>query len=177
MEVAPGPCVLIVSGPPGAGKTTVSAELATRFAKSVHLKTDTFYEFIKGGFLHPWQREAASQNEVVVRAVARAAAVYAAAAYTVIIDGVVLPWALAVYRTELAREGIDVRCVVLLPDVEVATRRGLARIPAYNLEEPVYRESHRQFVDAYRDDEVPMLRDLGRVEEVADRALAKLGVS
>jgi adenylate kinase family enzyme len=52
--------LLILTGPPGAGKSTV-ARLVTDDAPrpAVHLRTDSFYVWIRTGFVAPYLPEAA----------------------------------------------------------------------------------------------------------------------
>jgi len=164
--------ILVVSGPPGAGKTTIAGQLAARCELSVHLATDFFYAAIRRGFIPPWKTEAARQNEVAVRAAARAAAPFARAGYVTIVDGVVLPWALAIYREELTREGLAVRCAVLLPEVDEVVRRSLGRTEDHGLDEAVYREMHRQFATAFQVETEPVVRQTASVTETTDAVLA-----
>jgi adenylate kinase family enzyme len=58
--------VIILTGPPGAGKTTVAEFLATDASvPTAHLTTDWFYRSIRTGFVLPFLPEAHTQNEVV----------------------------------------------------------------------------------------------------------------
>ena len=63
---------MIVSGPPGSGKTTVSAALASDYERGVHLESDWFFRSIRSGFVEPWLSDAHSQNAAVMVAVADA---------------------------------------------------------------------------------------------------------
>lgn len=139
--------VAIISGPPGAGKSTAAREVVTMLERAVRLETDFFYAAIAAGYIEPWLPESHDQNMTVVTAAAKATATFAEAGYDVIVEGIVLPWALAVYEDELAPFGVTPSLVVLLPPVEVATKRGLARSipPERAPDAPVYREMHRQF--------------------------------
>jgi len=84
--------VVIVSGPPGSGKTTVAAALASESERGVHLESDWFYWCIRAGFIGSHLPEANSQNEAVMAIAADAAAGFALAGYAVFWDGVVGPW-------------------------------------------------------------------------------------
>lgn len=140
--------VLIVSGPPAAGKTTVSREIAARFERGVHLHTDLFFDAIRSGWVEPWLPAAHEQNVVVLTAAAEAARVYAEGGYFVVIDGVVLRWALDLYREVLGRGGIEPGFVALMPDLEVVLERGPRRAREREAAETVYRDVYRQFAES-----------------------------
>ena len=120
--------LLIVTGPPGAGKSTVSelvAETAER--PTVHLHTDSFYNWIRSGFVLPYLPGAERQNEVVLGVLAEAACGYARGGYDVVLDGIIGPWALQPFREAAKRDGLELSYVVLRPDLEVALTRATER--------------------------------------------------
>jgi gluconate kinase len=138
--------LLIVTGPPGAGKSTVARMLAERFDPSVLVEGDAFFGFLRRGAVAPWLPDADSQNTVVTRAAAAAAGSYAAGGFTTVYDGVVGPWFLADFTAASGLHGVEY--VVLLPSVEqcltrLATRRG----HGFN-DEPATRHMHHQFATA-----------------------------
>jgi chloramphenicol 3-O-phosphotransferase len=120
--------LLILTGPPGAGKSTVARMVATGASRpSVHLHTDSFYVWIRTGLVPPYLPEAARQNDVVLGVIAEAACGYARGGYDVVLDGVVGPWALQPFRDAAKRDGLDLFYVVLRPSLEVTLARGTAR--------------------------------------------------
>jgi predicted kinase len=116
--------VLVLTGPPGAGKTTTAAALAARFPRSVHLESDRFFQFIRSDYVEPWRPESSEQNRVVMRIVAEAAARYAAAGYFTIIDGIVIPgWFLEPIRDVLHDAGHQVALAVLRAPLSLCLAR------------------------------------------------------
>ncbi len=114
---------MIVSGPPGSGKTTVSAALALSYERGVHLESDWFFRSIRSGFVAPWLPEAHGQNAAVMVAAADAAAAYADAGYTVVWDGIVGPWFLGLIARRLSAREISVQYLVLRPKRVTASHR------------------------------------------------------
>ncbi|WP_244170095.1 phosphotransferase-like protein [Amycolatopsis tolypomycina] len=77
--------LLILTGPPGAGKSSVARVIAAGAPRpTVHLHTDSFYAWIRTGLVPPYLPEADRQNNVVL-------------------DGVVGPWALEPFRDAAKR--------------------------------------------------------------------------
>jgi predicted kinase len=106
--------VLILTGPPGVGKTTVAASLSCRAERAVHLEADRFFFFIRSGFIEPWDPASDEQNQLVMRTAAAAAASYAAAGYWTVLEGIVIPrWTLGAIREILEAKGIPAAYAVL----------------------------------------------------------------
>lgn len=140
--------VLILTGSPGTGKTTVAALLADRSPAAVHLEADTFFHFIRSGRIEPWEPESHEQNRVVMEIVGEAAAAYARAGYFTVIDGIVLPrWFLLPLRDVLRDAGIEVSYVVLRASLQTCVERVGSR-PEQRFSEPeAVPFMHEQFVD------------------------------
>lgn len=140
--------VLILTGPPGAGKTTTAKILTERADAAVHLEADTFFDFIRSGRIEPWEPESAEQNRVVMEIVGEAAAGFARAGYFTIVDGIVLPqWALIPLREVLQRAEVDVAYVILRAPLQTCVERVRTR-PEQRFSEPaVVPFMHEQFAD------------------------------
>lgn len=124
---APQGAVIVLTGPPGAGKTTVARLIADTLTPSVHLPGDDFWHFIRQGRIGPYRPEANRQNAIVINALARCAFEYAAGDYRVICDGIVGPWFVDIFRTAAADIGIPLHYVVLRPDAPTALHRATTR--------------------------------------------------
>ena len=141
-----GGAVVIITGPPGAGKTTVAAALAERSARpAVHLHSDDFYGYIRSGFIEPYRPESHRQNGVVAEALAGAALGYAAGGYLVLVDGIVGPWFLEPFRDRAGRAGMPLHYVVLRPDLARTLARARERPGPRRIDSGPIRALHQQF--------------------------------
>ena len=134
MAVTPG-FMIIVTGPPGAGKSTVARMVADHFDDSVLLVGDDFHHAIRRGYVSPWQAESEHQNEVVIDATAAAAAAYARGGYLVVVDGIIGPWFLERWLSHLSDE-VQVHYIVLRPSKDVALQRAMERTGDRDLVDP-----------------------------------------
>jgi cytidylate kinase len=129
--------ICILSGPPGAGKTTVAGALAVRWGQGVNLHADDFWHYIVAGYVPPWERAAHHQNEIVMHAVASTAVTFAAGGYGVVVDGVIGPWFLDVFAESARAAGVGLHYIVLRPQEAIAIERAGQRRDKTLSDEPV----------------------------------------
>jgi predicted kinase len=130
---APGGAVIIVSGAPGVGKSTVSRLVAAAFDRSVHLQTDDLMASIVSGFVDPNLPEADDQNEAIGAALAVSAMRFAEDGYTTVVDGYLFPDGVGGLAAACASRGLSCHYVVLTADLDTcwarANDRGEGRWP------------------------------------------------
>jgi cytidylate kinase len=137
--------LVVVTGPPGAGKSVVSEELAKRWQPSALVAGDAFFAMIKRGYILPWLPQARRQNAAIIEAAASAAGRLCRIC-SVVYDGVLGPWFLPTFvrATGLA----SLHYVVLLPPPEVCLERVRGRIGHGFADLSVTRDLYQQFADA-----------------------------
>jgi predicted kinase len=136
------PAVYLISGPMGAGKSTVARLLAGRFARGVHLEGDVFRRSIVAGreeMTPAAGDEALAQLRLRYRLAAAAADTYVGAGFTVALEDVVAGPLLAEVAAIVRSRPCHV--VVLLPSPATLAARAGERNTSWTVE-----QLHRAFV-------------------------------
>jgi energy-coupling factor transporter ATP-binding protein EcfA2 len=109
--------LVVITGPPGAGKSSVSEILAHQRRPSALVTGDSFFAMIKQGYILPWLPEARHQNSVIIEAAAAAAGRLSEIGF-VVYDGVLGPWFLPTF---VRAAGLaQLHYVILLPPLPSA---------------------------------------------------------
>ncbi|MFZ0248899.1 MAG: AAA family ATPase [Acidimicrobiales bacterium] len=124
MPTAP---LLLLTGSPGTGKTTVAPLVADRHEPSACLDLDWFFAKLRRGAIDPWRAEAHAQNRVVLAAAAEAVAVFAAGGYLTVAEGILYPFMLDLFAAAGARHDIDIHYAVLRAPIAIVQQRVVDR--------------------------------------------------
>jgi chloramphenicol 3-O-phosphotransferase len=122
------PAVLVISGIPGAGKSTVSAIVARRLEHSAHIEAEVLQRFVVSGSVWPDgepRLEAMRQLRLRGRNVALLADSFFEAGFTPIIDDVVVGTRLGELRADLRSRPL--LFVLLTPALDVVRERNRQR--------------------------------------------------
>ncbi len=157
--------IAILSGPVGAGKTTVARELlALATGPTVYIEGDTFWSFI----VAPDKRQPPPKSfTMIMRAMLAAARHYERDGYDVLVDFSIPPWYLDGVRALL--KGVDVSYLVMRPSEDVCAARAATRPDGTIADYGPYRELYRSFENAGR---YVVCDDEGEPAEVAARIRA-----
>lgn len=119
--------IILVTGPPASGKTTVTKLLAKSFPKTALIDVDQLRSMIKKGKKVPWGKTAESQKQlrIVTKIACYAAQQFAQNGFRVFIDDVALKEELEEYSGRLKPFGFQ--AFVLLPGQKTVAQRDRKR--------------------------------------------------
>ena len=138
--------VVILSGPVGAGKTTVARELvASTPAPVAYIEGDSFWSFIaKGAANHRPELK----FKMTMTAMTTAALPYALYGYEVIVDFSIPPWFLETAQKVVKARDVPLDYVVLRPSETVCAARAAARAEGAIADYTRYRDLYACFDEA-----------------------------
>ena len=154
--------IIVVSGPPGVGKSSVAAALVQRYEPGALVEGDAFFAFLERGRIDPWLPESDPQNRAVLRAAAATCGRLAEWG-TVVYDGVLWPPYADLFADEAGRR---FHYAILLPPLEVCLDRVRNRVDHPFTDLDAASSMWRSFAEATTG--LPTLTSLGTSTQLAD---------
>jgi broad-specificity NMP kinase len=115
--------LLLLTGSPGCGKTTVAPLVADRHDPSACLDLDWFFAKLRRGAIEPWREEAHRQNRVVLHGAAEAVASFAEGGYFTVGEGILYPFMLDLFAAACEPRGIAMHYAVLRAPIDLVQQR------------------------------------------------------
>src|SRR5580658_4028874 len=135
--------ITMLSGPIGAGKTTVARELLTLLAAPVsYIEGDTFWSFVA----KPHSRDRREVFHVIMRSMVAAAIPFARSGYEVLIDFSIPPQFLGTAR-KIVKE-VPLNYILLRPSLSVCEIRAGSRAEGRISNYASYRDFYTLFEDS-----------------------------
>ena len=123
------PPIFLLTGTPGAGKSSIANRLMRRFPFGLHIPVDDLREWVASGLADPvpvWTDETTRQFTLARRAACYTARLYADAGFAVVVDDVIFPdEAEELFAAPLS--GYFLHKFLLQPNVEAALLRNAHR--------------------------------------------------
>lgn len=113
--------LFIITGPPAAGKSTVSKKVAERLEKSALLEGDEIYHMVRNGIERPWESE--DQVNLAFRNLAHLTMNFLSSGFDVVIDWIVMPEKLGKIIKQITINDLRVYYIVLMADLEILKMR------------------------------------------------------
>ena len=137
--------IILVSGPPGAGKSSVCRHLVDAAkAPIAYIEGDTFWSFIAKGKpdrdVLDGRREA---GRIITQAMVASAARFARGGYPTLLDFSIVPAAVEFIRAKL--KGIPLELIVICPSEEVCARRAASRTVGSMPDYSIYKDFYATF--------------------------------
>lgn len=142
-QIKPAP-IFLITGPPGAGKSSVAIAILQHFPFGLHLPVDDLREFVVSGIAHPvphWTDETTRQFNLARQGAVQLAKQYSTAGFAVAIDDIVNIRDVNDHFIPFL-EGYTLHKVILLPSPSVAIQRNRERankaFDTHVLEQPIH---------------------------------------
>jgi cytidylate kinase len=165
--------LLVITGPPGAGKSTVAQAVAAAADHSVLVEGDAFFAFLRNGRIDPWLAGSNEQNTIVTEAAAAAAGRFTLGGYATVYDGVIGPWFLETFAKATGLDSFEY--AILLPSVELCVKQVAERTGHGFTDEAATRKMHKEFADARIARRHVLDDPWDSVDSVVERVTAAIG--
>ncbi|MFK7824152.1 MAG: AAA family ATPase [Oligoflexales bacterium] len=132
--------IYIITGPPGAGKSTLADKLATQLEQGLHLHCDDIYNMVKGGYKAPWDDHDHRLKNLMFDAAINIIQTYSSNGFDTVVDYV---FSLDQLRKFVSSVSGPAVLQVVLPDVKINVKQDLDR--KWVAGEDRVRKYHREF--------------------------------